>query len=68
MPKMSSGNIAVTVIPQANGCCVCEITPSLQGRTDPLKTYHGNREPRHRPGLGGPRPDIPGGRGGGAEY
>lgn len=41
MPQPYSGAIAITVIPQANGRCVCEVTPSLAGRTGPTKRFHG---------------------------
>ena len=41
MSQTRSGNIAVTVIPQATGGWVCEVTTSLAARTDPTKSFHG---------------------------
>jgi hypothetical protein len=37
----SSGSIVVTVIPQANGRYVCEVTPNLPGGTGTTKAFHG---------------------------
>lgn len=37
----TSGNIAIVVTAQANGCCVCEVTPSLDGQTGPAQSFHG---------------------------
>jgi hypothetical protein len=45
-PASDSGNIAVTIIPQADGRYLCEVTPSLQGRTGPTTSYHG-QSPKH---------------------
>src|SRR5207302_285143 len=45
------GNIAVTIIPGAGGCCVCEVTPSLGGRTGPTKRFHG-QNPNHAIAVG----------------
>ena len=44
--EVGSGNIAVTIIPQANGRCVCEVAPSLGGQTGPSARYHG-QNPKH---------------------
>src|SRR5712692_3394335 len=46
VPASNSGNIAITVIPQANGRYICEVTPSLEGRTGPTKRFHG-QNPKH---------------------
>ncbi len=42
----NSGNIAITVIPQANGRYVCEVTPSLEGQIGRTEVYHG-QNPKH---------------------
>ncbi len=42
----TSGNIAITVISEARGRCICEVTPSLEGRTRPTKRFHG-QNPKH---------------------
>jgi phosphoribosylformylglycinamidine (FGAM) synthase PurS component len=41
MPQTHSGNIAITVIQQANGQYVCELTSSLESRTSPKQSFHG---------------------------
>ncbi len=40
-PAPRSGNIAVTIVPQSAGRYACEVTPTLDGRTGPTKTFHG---------------------------
>ncbi len=45
-PASNTGNIAITVIPQATGLYICEATFSLEGRTDPTKRFHG-QNPKH---------------------
>jgi hypothetical protein len=39
--ERTSGIIALTVIPQANGRFVCEVTPALAGRAVTTKSFHG---------------------------
>jgi hypothetical protein len=46
VPASNSGNIAITVVPQANGRSICQVTPSLEGRTSPTKSFHG-QTPKH---------------------
>jgi hypothetical protein len=46
VPGPNSGNIAITVIPQANGRYVCEATSSLEGRSGPTMRFHG-QNPKH---------------------
>jgi len=41
MRETNSGNIAITIIPQANGVFVCEVTPALEGRIGPTERFHG---------------------------
>jgi hypothetical protein len=41
MSQARSGNIAVTVLPQAAGGWVCEVTTSLAGGAGPTKCFHG---------------------------
>lgn len=45
-PVPNSGNIAITIIPQANGRYICEVSPSLAGRADPTMRFHG-QDPKH---------------------
>ena len=46
VPISNSGNIAITVIPQATDRFICEVTLSLEGRTGPTRTFHG-QNPKH---------------------
>jgi hypothetical protein len=46
-----SGNIAITIITQAGGRCVCEMTPSLEGRTGPSVRFHG-QNPKYAIAVG----------------
>jgi hypothetical protein len=46
MPQPIPDNIAITVIPQADGRYICEVTPSLKERTSPTKRIHG-QNPKH---------------------
>jgi hypothetical protein len=41
VPASNSGTSTITVISQAGGRCVCEMTPSLEGRTGPAMRFHG---------------------------
>jgi len=41
-----SGDIAIAIVPQANGRYVCEVTPSLDGRAGSTRRFHG-QSPNH---------------------
>ncbi len=41
MPLTNTGNIALAVIPQANGRYLCKATPLFDGRTGPTRSFHG---------------------------
>jgi hypothetical protein len=45
-PFSSSGNIAVTIVPQPNGSYVCELVQSIGDRTSPIQSFHG-QTPKH---------------------
>jgi hypothetical protein len=42
----TSGNIAINLIPQVNGSCVCEVTPSIGTQAIPTAKYYG-QTPNH---------------------
>jgi hypothetical protein len=46
MSNPNSGSIAISVFPQANGCSVCEVTPTLEGRTARTERFLG-ANPKH---------------------
>lgn len=50
-PPSNSGHIAVMVVPEGNGRCVCEMTPMLEGRTGPTTRFHG-WNPKHAIAIG----------------
>ena len=46
IPASNSGNIAITVIPQAADRYICEVILWLEGRTDSTMRFHG-QNPKH---------------------
>lgn len=51
MSRITSGSIAINVMPQATGGWVCEMTSSLALRNGPTKSFHG-QTPNHAIALG----------------